>query len=52
MTNHVNITLYLIRLEMELDKEHIRHYPLFCFHQKKSTADDTELFVGCMVKMI
>jgi len=28
---------------MELDKKHIRHCFLFCFHQKKN-AIDTELF--------
>jgi len=25
---------------MESDKEHIRHCLLFCFHQKKSTAQN------------
>jgi len=39
MTNHrCQHNLTLVRLKMELDKEHIRHYLLFCFHQKKNTT--------------
>jgi len=32
----VSITLHLIRLKIEQDKEHIRS---FCFHQNKSAAN-------------
>jgi len=32
----VNIILHLIRLKIESDKEHIRHYFLFC--EKKSAT--------------
>jgi len=35
----LNITLHLVRLKMELNKEYIRYCLLFCFHQKKNTAD-------------
>jgi len=30
-----NITLHLVQLKMESDKEHIYHCLLFCFHQNK-----------------
>jgi len=28
-----------MRIKMEPDKEHVRHYLLFCFHQKEKAAD-------------
>jgi len=40
-----------MNLKMKPNKEHIRHYLLFCFHQKKSAIDvQRELFVTCMTK--
>jgi len=36
--HNVSLT-YLVWLKMEPNKEHIRDYLLFCFHQKKSAAD-------------
>jgi len=36
---NVNIILHLVRLKIELEKEHIRHCLLFYFHQKQNAAD-------------
>jgi len=52
MTSHVNIILYLVRLKMESDTEHIRHCLLFCFHQRKLLLMHTELFVRRTIKML
>jgi len=38
-TQVFNVIFSMISMIMEPDKEHIRHYLLFCFHQKKSAAD-------------
>jgi len=53
MTNlDLNITLHLVRLKMELDKEHIRYCLLFCFHQKKSAADAHKIICETNIYMV
>jgi len=39
-------------IKMESDKEHICRCLLFCFHQKKSAAVHTELFMRRIVKIL